>query len=124
MQKDFDLITLYARRFRRRSLRASRQDGKAGTLLSVKIGTYKAEQRSIVRDTVNLQDYFSLALRQCDTKELKVGTIKDKNQLLDNLAVNCIPADIFTMTSADYEKFLKERRVLMAKKIKEYYRKL
>ena len=70
------------------------------------------------------QDYFTAALNQCTTKELKVGTITENAVLRDNLAVNCIPADIFTMTAADYEKFLKERRILMAKKIKKYYNSL
>ena len=31
---------------------------------------------------------------------------------------------ITTMTAADYPEFLKERRVLMAKKIRDYYEKL
>ena len=70
------------------------------------------------------QDYFTAALNQCATKELKVGTITENAALRENLAVNCIPSDIFTMTAADYEKFLKERRILMAKKIKEYYNSL
>jgi hypothetical protein len=70
------------------------------------------------------QDYFTAALNQCATKELKVGTITENTALRDNLTVNCIPSDIFTMTAADYEKFLKERRILMAKKIKEYYNNL
>lgn len=70
------------------------------------------------------QDYFTAALNQCATKELKVGTITENAVLRDNLVVNCIPADIFTMTASDYEKFLKERRILMAKKIKEYYNSL
>ena len=70
------------------------------------------------------QDYFTAALNQCATKELKVGTITENAVLRENLAVNCIPADIFTMTATDYEKFLKERRILMAKKIKEYYNSL
>ena len=70
------------------------------------------------------QDYFTAALNQCATKKLKVGTITENATLRENLSVNCIPADIFTMTAADYEKFLKERRILMAKKIKEYYNSL
>ena len=69
-------------------------------------------------------DYFGKALEQCNTKEIKVGTITDEDKLHANLRTNCIPADIFTMTVADYEKFLKERRILMAKKIKEYYNNL
>lgn len=69
-------------------------------------------------------DYFGKALEQCNTKEIKVGTITDEDKLHANLRTNCIPADIFTMTAADYEKFLKERRILMAKKIKKYYNSL
>ena len=41
-----------------------------------------------------------------------------------NLEVNCIPAEIINMTAADYPDFLQKRRVLMAKKIKEYYQSL
>ena len=70
------------------------------------------------------QDYFTTALNQCTTKELKVGTITENTILRENLITNCIPAEIFTMTAADYDKFLRERRVLMAKKIKEYYKSL
>lgn len=66
-------------------------------------------------------DYFSAALTQCTTKEIKVGTITDENLLYENLVTNCIPPDIFSATAKDYEKFLHERRILMAKKIKKYY---
>jgi len=38
-----------------------------------------------------------------------------------NLQMNCIPESIFEMTTLDYDRFLSERRQLMAKKIKEYY---
>lgn len=69
-------------------------------------------------------DYFSAALAQCDTKETKVGTITDEKTLHDNLATNCIPTDIFHLTADDYANFLQERRILMAKKIKEYYHSL
>ena len=70
------------------------------------------------------QEYFTVALAQCTTKELQVGTITDEEQLRDNLSVNCIPPEIFTMTANDYQRFLQARRVLMAKKIKGYYNSL
>ncbi len=70
------------------------------------------------------QDYFNLAIKQCETKELKVGSITDINVLHENLSVNCIPKNIIEMTAADYEKFLTERRILMAQKIKLYYESL
>jgi hypothetical protein len=41
-----------------------------------------------------------------------------------NLQMNCIPESIFEMTALDYERFLSERRQLMAMKIKEYYNSL
>ncbi|MBR4868775.1 MAG: hypothetical protein IKU10_06425, partial [Clostridia bacterium] len=66
-------------------------------------------------------DYFAAAFRQCETGGIEVGTIIDKNLLLENLAVNCIPVGIEGMTATDYTEFLRQRRMLMAKKIKEYY---
>ena len=70
------------------------------------------------------QDYFSAALAQCSTKEVRVGTITDENLLYENLDINCIPSDIFTATAEDYDKFLRKRRILMAQKIKKYYHSL
>jgi len=66
-------------------------------------------------------DYFPAALNQCHTGEILVGTITNETSFWDNLATNCIPAEITTMTAADYPEFLRKRRVLMAKKIKDYY---
>lgn len=66
-------------------------------------------------------EYFSKAFEQCETGDIKVGTIVDSDVLRSNLAVNCIPENIAEMSAEDYPEFLKERRMLMAKKIKEYY---
>ena len=66
-------------------------------------------------------DYFSAAYKQCETGDIAVGTITEKTALTNNLAANCIPAGVENMTAADYPEFLRQRRVLMAKKIKEYY---
>lgn len=66
-------------------------------------------------------EYFAKAIEQCITKEIKVGTITDDATLRANLEVNCIPNNVANMLAEDYPEFLKERRVLMAKKIKEYY---
>ena len=66
-------------------------------------------------------EYFSKAFEQCATGDIKVGTIVDSDVLRSNLAVNCIPENIAEMSAEDYPEFLKERRILMAKKIKEYY---
>ena len=66
-------------------------------------------------------EYFSKAFEQCETGDIKVGTIVDSDVLRSNFAVNCIPENIVEMSAEDYPEFLKERRTLMAKKIKEYY---
>lgn len=66
-------------------------------------------------------EYFTKAIEQCITTEIKVGTITDDATLRANLEVNCIPNNVANMLAEDYPEFLKERRALMAKKIKEYY---
>lgn len=66
------------------------------------------------------KDYFSEALAGC-TGTQKVGTITDETSFWENLDTNCIPHEIVHMTYVDYMEFLKQRRVLMAKKIRKYY---
>jgi len=66
-------------------------------------------------------DYFSAAKAQCSTGEISVGTITDLDTFEANLAANCIPDSVIDMTAADYPEFLKERRTMMAQKIKNYY---
>ena len=66
-------------------------------------------------------EYFKLAVEQCETKQITCGAITDLEQLKQNLAVNCIPFSVVDMTFENYEEFLAERRKLMAEKIKNYY---
>lgn len=66
-------------------------------------------------------DYFSAALAQCGTGESNVGTIDDESVFWENLAANCIPNEVLSMTAEDYPAFLQKRRALMAAKIKKYY---
>ena len=47
--------------------------------------------------------------------------ISDDNQLKQNLKENAIPESVVNYDVNDYEKFLSERRVEMAKMIKDYY---
>lgn len=70
------------------------------------------------------KDYFGLALQQCKTKQAIVGSIIDEAELHRNLSVNCIPEDVFSMGIGDYDRFLEERRQLMAAKIHKYYEAL
>ena len=66
-------------------------------------------------------DYFASALEQCSTGNITVGTITNENVFWSNLEVNCIPTDVLNMGGVDYPDFLRKRRILMAKKIKDYY---
>ena len=67
-------------------------------------------------------EYFSAAKRQCSEDVTKpIGSINDIDLLESNMTMNCIPKDIFNMDSESYYRFLQERRMLMAHKIKEYY---
>ena len=65
--------------------------------------------------------YFSELLEQCETGEPKYGGITDKEALIENFAMHCIPEGMEKMTIDDYDDFLQERRRLMAQKMKEYY---
>ena len=59
--------------------------------------------------------------KQCNGGPLKYGGIDKMPMLIENLKENCIPESIFDGTVDNYDLFLKERRKLMAEKIKEYY---
>ena len=70
------------------------------------------------------KEYFNIALKQCQTKVAECGSIIDEVQLYNNLAVNCIPNNVFEMGHEQYGIFLEKRRILMAKKIRKYYESL
>ena len=40
---------------------------------------------------------------------------------MENLAINCVPTDVFEMDCTRYSEFLDKRRIMMAKKIRKYY---
>jgi len=66
-------------------------------------------------------EYFGEALQQCETKNIKCGSITDLDMLKQNLSANCIPFEVCSMDHTNYEEFLNERRKLMANRIKAYY---
>lgn len=70
------------------------------------------------------KDYFSAALAQCGSDKAETGSIIDEKVLRENLAMNCIPEDIFEMDYTRYDEFLEKRRALMAQKIRKYYESL
>lgn len=54
-------------------------------------------------------------------QESKYTTIKTREDLESNCRKNCIPSGFKDMTAVDYDRFLEQRRMLMAMKIKEYF---
>jgi len=69
--------------------------------------------------------YFDMLREQCSEGEVKFGAITDLAELKENLTMNCIPDYLLEPeTVPGYEKFLKDRRHLMAQKIKRYYQSL
>ncbi|MDP3025066.1 MAG: DUF262 domain-containing protein [candidate division Zixibacteria bacterium] len=66
-------------------------------------------------------EYFKEVERQCNGDKLKYGGINDLGSLRNNLKMNCVLDTIFSMDISNYGEFLKQRRLLMARKIKDYY---
>ena len=69
-------------------------------------------------------EYFKLAKEQSEGAYGIIGTIRTEEEFESNLKLNCIPADVISMEAKDYDRFLVERRKLMAQKIKKYYNSL
>lgn len=69
-------------------------------------------------------EYFTAARDAIDSGETYFGDIGSSEELSANLEANCIPNGIFDMGAEDYEGFLEQRRVLMAKKIESYFKGL
>jgi len=68
--------------------------------------------------------YFKELKAQCESGQLKYGSIDNYDELLQNLKMHSIPLSIFDATINNYDEFLIERRKLMAEKIKVYYNSL
>ena len=68
-------------------------------------------------------EYFKTVREQCKNGEAHYGGITDVGQLNANFAEHCIPQEI-EMSLENYDDFLRERRKLMAVKIRDYYRNL
>lgn len=67
--------------------------------------------------------YFELLWKQFEGGALKLGSIDNLDDLSSNLAMNCVPESIMEMGFEDYERFLEERRRLMAQYMKQFYTK-
>jgi len=83
---------------------------------------------ALIQTEINLQitnkapnTYMLEVNEQCASGNATIGSIVDKDLLKENLRINCIPEGFENMTVSDFDEFLKQRRILMANKIKEYY---
>ncbi|WP_243345352.1 DUF262 domain-containing protein [Parabacteroides sp. FAFU027] len=83
--------------------------------------TYLDTQSNIAIGNRAPYEYFGMVHKQCITKVRVFGNIDDEDALFINLAVNCIPQRVLTMDHNHFEDFLKERRKLMAERIRKYY---
>lgn len=86
---------------------------------------------ALIQTETNLQisdmspeEYMQIVNTQCTSKGNEIGSINEMDKLLENLKINCIPNSLNSMNVDDYDSFLKQRRILMAKKIKDYYNTL
>jgi len=66
-------------------------------------------------------DYFAELKDQCNGGKALYGAMDSLESLEENLKMNCIPDSIYTMTIDNYDEYLEQRRLMMSKKIKDYY---
>ena len=69
-------------------------------------------------------EYLAKVKDQISKEVNDISTLDSESGLGENIIQNDIPEFIETATYADYDKFLKERRKLMAKKLKTFYKEL
>ena len=68
--------------------------------------------------------YFQALWQQCKNSKARYGGITDADMLRENLATHCIPDGMEEAEVGDYAGVLQQRRLLMAAKIRDYYRSL
>lgn len=68
--------------------------------------------------------YFQQLLEQCEGGKRRYGGITKLNELRANLVQHCIPSGVFDGLTEDYEEFLRQRRQLMAERIRAYFAEL
>jgi len=70
------------------------------------------------------ETYFSQLAEQCNGGPKKYGGITDIDEMKANLLMNCLPVSLLDGSIPDYNEFLKERRKLMAQRIKTWFQSL
>ena len=68
--------------------------------------------------------YFAELAQQCAGGPVKYGGITDRAELTANLRANCLPESMLDGVIPDYDAFLRERRQLMAQKLKSWFESL
>lgn len=68
--------------------------------------------------------YLQKVVDQCTSGKIVLGNISSKPLLDQNLKENAIPNELINMDAGSYDDFLSKRRVLMAKLIEKYYKRL
>lgn len=68
--------------------------------------------------------YFAELAEQCSGGEKKYGGITDMDEIRANLRTHCLPESLIQGNAPDFDKFLEERRALMALKIKKWFEAL
>ncbi len=86
--------------------------------------TYMQSEINIKVGNKSPKEYFDILKGQLQNNDLVYGGITNESELNENLRVNCMPEQVKEATIDDYEEFLVERRLLMTKKIREYYKSL
>ena len=69
-------------------------------------------------------EYLDKIKQQIKEGNNQISTLDAEYALLENIKTNDIPSFIIEATHHDYDRFLKERRKMMSKKLKAYYENL
>ena len=69
-------------------------------------------------------DYMATVFAQIDDGVLRLGELKDHDDLRRNLDENAVPPFLPEVSAGSYREFLAERRQLMADRIHSYYQRL
>ncbi len=70
------------------------------------------------------KNYMSKVLEQIQTKQPYIGGIVTEEELKESFRQTCIPEEFVNYDVSNYQEFLEKRRVLIAKKIREFYEAL
>lgn len=69
-------------------------------------------------------EYFKTIAKQCNGKKAKYGGIDDLSEMKKNFRTNCLPESLLDGEIPNYEDFLKQRRQLMAQRMKTWFQSL